>query len=106
MPPRGNALHYAAFCGLKDVVKVLAIEHPEDVNSGNFDKQSTPLHLASGEGHAEAAGILVEHGADAAARTTNGSTPLFGASLRGHLELARILIEHGADAAARAKDGS
>jgi hypothetical protein len=50
-PPRGTPLHYAAFCGLCEGVKMLVIEHPEDVNSQYFDDKSTPLHLASREGH-------------------------------------------------------
>ncbi len=54
-PPHGTPLHYAAFCGLHEVVKVLAIEHSEDVNSRSFKDESTPLHLASQEGHVEIA---------------------------------------------------
>jgi len=32
LTPQGTPLHYAAFCGLYDIVKVLPIEHSEDVN--------------------------------------------------------------------------
>ena len=52
-PPVGTPLHYAAFCGLRDVVEILATKHPQDVNSPNFDDESMPLHLASKEGHEE-----------------------------------------------------
>jgi hypothetical protein len=38
-PPRGTPLHYAAFCGLQDVVKALAIANPEDVNSRSFNNE-------------------------------------------------------------------
>src|SRR6266850_781736 len=42
LPPRGTPLHYAAFCGLYDVVEVLAIENSQDVNSRSFHHDSTP----------------------------------------------------------------
>ena len=45
--------------------------------------------------------LLVEHVANAAAQTEDGSTPLHRASEWGRMEVARFLIEHGADAAAQ-----
>ncbi len=72
LPPRGTPLRYAAFCGLHDVVKILAIEHSPDVDSPRFTGQATPLLLASGEVHVEVARILVEHGADAAVKDKDG----------------------------------
>jgi ankyrin repeat protein len=105
LQPCGTAIHYAAFCGLCEVVKVLAAEHPEDVNSHTFREESTPLHLASRQGHLEVARVLIKHGADAAAQTVDGRTPLHEASSWGHMELARLLIENGADAAAQDRDG-
>ena len=104
-PPCGTPLHYATFCGLRDVVEILAIG-PQDVNSRNFDYESTPLHLASGEGHFDIARFLVEHGADVAAKDQGASTPLHKVSFNGHLNLARFLIEHGASAAAQDRYGS
>jgi ankyrin repeat protein len=101
LPPRGTPLHYAAFCGLYDVVEVLAIDNSQDVNSRSFDHDSTPLHLASKEEHVKVARFLVEHGADAAAKDSNGRTPLHWVSEGGDLELARLLIEHGAEPAAQ-----
>jgi hypothetical protein len=105
LPRDGTAVHYAAFCGLYDVVRVLAIDHPEDVDSRKFAEGSTPLHLASQEGHVKAARFLVEHGADAAAQDRGGWTPLHHASSHGHLDVARLLLEHGADAAAQTRGG-
>ena len=105
-PARGTPLHYAAFCGLRDVVEVLAIEHPRDVNSRRFKGESTPLHLALRKGHVEASRFLIEHGADATAQDKGGWTPLHWASGEGHLELARLLlVEGGANAAAQDKGG-
>src|SRR5260221_8498017 len=57
-PPHGTPLHYAASCGLHDIAKVLATEYPKDVNSQGFDDLSTPLHLASNDGHVDAAPML------------------------------------------------
>jgi len=106
LAPRGTAVHYAAFCGLHSVVRALAIEHSEDVNSRSFDDGSTPLHLASQKGHVEVARLLVGYGADAAAQDGEGWTPLHRASERGHLDVARFLVEHGADVAAQDGGGS
>ena len=104
-PPRGTPLHYAAFCGLHNILKALAIEQSQDVHSQRFDDRLTPLHLASKEGHLGVARILIEHGADAAAKDNLGSTPLHRASESGYVELARFLVEHGTDAAAKDQGG-
>ena len=104
-PPHGTPLHYASFCGLHNVVKVLAIERPEDVQSRSFTGESTPLHLASQEGHVAVARILVEYGGNVAAKDEQGWTPLHRASEDGHVEVTRFLVEHGADVAAKDGDG-
>jgi ankyrin repeat protein len=106
LPPLGTPLHYAAFCGLQDVIKFLAIEHPEDVNRQSFDRESTPLHLASQEGHVKVAQVLVEHGADTAAHNTYGEVPLHVGSEGGHVDVARLLVERGADVAAQSRHGA
>ena len=94
LPPRGTSLHYASFCGLHDVVIALTSEHSQDIDSRSFNTGSTPLHLASGEGHTKVARVLIEHGAEVAAQDEMGRTPL---SENGHVDLARFLVEHGAD---------
>src|SRR5882672_5099390 len=104
LPPHGTPLHYAAFCGLHHVVETLAIENSQDVNSRSFDNESTPLHLASREGHEDVARILFEHGADTEARAKDGETPLHLASQLNHVELARFLLKHGANTETRIKD--
>ena len=105
LPPQGTPLHYASFCGLHDVVKVLAIEQPQDVQSQGFTGESTPLHLASQQGHVAVARILLEHGGNVAAKDGQGWTPLHRASEEGHVELTLFLVEHGADVAAKDGDG-
>ena len=93
--PKGNALHYAAFCGLHDIVRLLLIEDLGDVDTRDVNK-STPLHLASWEGHTEVARLLIDRGANITARDKHKSTPLHLASERGHMELAQLLVGRGA----------
>ena len=106
LTPDGTPLHYASFCGLQDVVKDLAIEHPQDVNSRGFYGGETPLHLTSQVGHVDVARLLIEHGADAAAQDNDGMTPLHWASEGGHVDVARLLIEHGVDGAVQRNDAT
>jgi ankyrin repeat protein len=101
LAPRGTPLHYAAFCGLRNLVKVLVTEQLQDVNSQRFDDGLTALHLVSRPGHVEVAQFLVEHGANATARDKNGQTPLHEAAEWGHIELAQFLVQHGADGTAQ-----
>jgi len=96
-PPRGTPLHYAAFCGLHDIAKILATNYPKDVNSQSFDDASTPLHLTSRKGYVDVARMLVERGADVSAQAEDGRTPLHWASSYGHVDVARMLVERGAD---------
>jgi len=104
-PPCGTPLHYAAFCGLHDIAKIKAIEHPEGVNSRRFDGASTPLHLASMNGHVDLTRMLIERGADVSAQKKDGSTALHLASKYRHVDLARMLVECSADVSAQDKDG-
>ena len=59
----------------------------------------TPLHLASFFGHPKISELLIEHGADVAARSrgANGNTPLHAALAGNHKFVAGVLIGHGAD---------
>ena len=97
---RATPLHYAAFCGMHDVVKDLIVEHSQDVNARGFDKKETPLHTASRCGHADIARILLEHAGDIKAQDNYERTALLVASRGGHAEVVRVLLEHGADATA------
>ena len=105
-PPCGTPLHYAAFCGLQDIAKTLANEHPHDVNARSFNDASAPLHFASDNGHADLARMLVERGADVSAQKKDGSTALHLASRNGHVDLARMLVERGANVSPQTEDGS
>jgi ankyrin repeat protein len=56
-------------------------------------------------GHVGVIRILLEQGADPAARNSDGRTPFHLASWGGHVEVIRILLELGADPAAWNSDG-
>ena len=103
-PPSRTPLHYAAFCGLYDIAKTLAIEHPQDVNSQSIHSRASPLYLASRGGHEDLARMLIEHGADVSAQTTDRWTALHEASENGHMNVARLLIDFGADVSAWTED--
>jgi ankyrin repeat protein len=97
-------LHYAAACGVHDIVMFLVIEHSQDVNARGFSLDETPLHVASREGFVELASILLKHGADIEARDKNDWNPLERAMHVRHTELTRVLLEHGANVNAQDKE--
>jgi ankyrin repeat protein len=62
----------------------------------------TPLHFAAFFGQPDAAGLLVDRGAELEARSTNeqfalDAAPLHSASASGQLEVCRVLLDAGAD---------
>ena len=95
---RATPLHYAAFCGIHDVVKFLIVERSQNINARGFDEEVTPLGVASQWGHIEVAWVLLEHGTDTEIRDKEGWSPLERASLEsGHVEIVRALLERGAN---------
>lgn len=64
----------------------------------------TPLHLAAFFGHRETATMLIDRGADMAARSDNeiANTPLHAAAAGGRGAVAELLVERGADVNAEA----
>jgi ankyrin repeat protein len=105
-PTSRSPLHYAAFLGLHSIVYFLVIEHSQDVRSRSVKDDTTPLHLASGNGHKQVACFLLEHGADVSARDDYRKTPLHLALQLGHIDVAHMLIERGANVSAQDKSGS
>ena len=57
----------------------------------------TALIAAAGAGYLEAVNCLLDHGADAKARTPTGFTALIGAALSGNAKVVAVLLERGAD---------
>jgi ankyrin repeat protein len=126
-----TALHLAS---KKEVARVL-LESGAD-KTIKCKKGWTPLLAVSSRGHAETADLLLEYGADLAARASDGSTalhlasnqavalvllkhganitaqnnkgwtPLHSVSHWGHAEIAHMFLKRGASLAARTYDGS
>ena len=55
----------------------------------------TPLHAASCRGHKDVVQILIDAGANAAARDSEGCTPLYEATRCGYVEVMKILLSTG-----------
>jgi ankyrin repeat protein len=66
---------------------------------------STPLHLASLQGHTDVVRMLLERNADAQAQNEHGSTPLDLALQGRHAKVVGILREHGVDPTAQDQQG-
>jgi uncharacterized protein len=72
------------------------------------DDGFTALHLAVFGRRAEAARLLIAHGADVDVRSTGSIArvpPLGTAAFVGSVELARLLLDHGADVNAQGEGG-
>ncbi|CAH0051773.1 unnamed protein product [Clonostachys solani] len=96
---KGKALVWASRRGLLEQVCLLLQNGPNDVALRQVDEWSfTPAHLAAFYGHLEVVRVLVEAGADLAARARAGVTPLHCASMQGHSEIAELLLTAGSDA--------
>lgn len=54
-------------------------------------------HIASVNGNAAVARVLIEFGANVNQTSASGQTPLILAAVGGHAELAKVLLEAGAD---------
>ncbi|KAI0296493.1 ankyrin repeat-containing domain protein, partial [Multifurca ochricompacta] len=89
-------LHYAAICGVRDVVEWLVTIHSQDVNTWNR-YSTTPLRYVSHRGDLEVGRYLIGHGADVNAWGCKGWTPLRHVVDGGHLEVVQLLLDHGAE---------
>ena len=56
-----------------------------------------PLHIACGNGHVDAARLLLDKGAEVDRANQNGTTPLHVACQNGHVDAKRLLLDKGAD---------
>ena len=88
----------AAALGRTDQLKVM-LDRGEAALQERSPDGWTPLHLAAFFGHRETAAMLIDRGADMAARSDNeiGNTPLHAAVAGGRGPVAELLVERGAD---------
>jgi hypothetical protein len=66
-----SPLYYSVLCGFYDLVKHLAIKHPQHVNA-ICGRYRFPLFAALSEDHIEVAELLLEHGANVDASGNDG----------------------------------
>jgi len=90
-------LHYAAVCGIHDVIDFLVVERLQDVNARGFISHETPLSLACSGAHLNVARVLLEHNVDKEIRCSGDYSPLDHASESGAVDVVRLLLDHGAD---------
>jgi ankyrin repeat protein len=86
-------LWFPVVAGHRDVATIL-LSRGADVNAGAGG--NTALHAAAGFGWPELAGLLLDHGADLAAKDYQGKTPLATALKNGHQDVADLLRQRGA----------
>ena len=100
--PEAVPLYYAAMLGFRDMAEHLIAKHPEHINARG-GTESTLMHVAASEGHAEILTLLLEHGADVD-DWDRGHTALHRALFNAKAEAGRCLLDHGADINARFHD--
>ena len=98
-----NQLFWAAHFGNTEIVLAL-ISLGVDVDVQD-DEGSTPLHVATVEGHLQTAQVLVMAGARIDIKDYNGFTPLYIAARLDNLRIVQMLASHGADINAKDKLG-
>jgi ankyrin repeat protein len=101
-------LHAAVKRGDLEAIKRLLRDQPRLANGrSETDPRGTyPLHVAAESGQAQAAQVLLEHGADISLLDVeNDAIALSWAAFFGRPEVTRILLEAGSDPQQRNKHG-
>ncbi|UCF04055.1 MAG: ankyrin repeat domain-containing protein [bacterium] len=97
-------LHYAAYLGDMDLIKLL-VELGADINARN-DFNQNPMLYAAYEGKLGACEYLLEKGSDFDYQDTRGNTPLLFAARQNHPEVVKLLIEKGATVEVKGNNGA
>jgi ankyrin repeat protein len=94
----GTVLHAAASSGHVDLMPILlsTISEPEVKVNCQDTSQSSPLHLATKNGHFIVVEQLLAAGSDVRLRDKAGQTSLHLASANGYTDIANALVEHKA----------
>jgi ankyrin repeat protein len=109
---KGNTpLHSVAWDGDVEVVQVL-LDLEADVNIWNNEGWSPFCYIFANRPKnlnflplANAARLLLDHGADIKTRNDKGGTPLHTTTSSGWVEAVRLLLERGADVGAKDEEG-
>lgn len=100
-------IQWAAVTGKQELLSLL-LSRPTsqrpNVHACN-QRRKTALHLAAERGHLEACQVLLDHGADAMARSDGAWTPLHNAAEKGHSLVAKLVLAYGADINATTSSG-
>ena len=89
-----KSLHYAAFKGRFDSLRIQIEDDPNININERDDKNMTPLHHACLNGHIDIVKLLLTKKARTDCRqNSNHATPLHLASKHGHLEIVKCLLE-------------
>lgn len=97
-------VHYAAYSGFEEVVRLLLEEGGVDVDIRDRETDETPLHHAVQSGSGDVVRLLLDKGADMAAASILDETPLIAATA--HWSMFQILLERGPDIAASNRRGA
>eukprot|EP00210_Caulerpa_lentillifera_P001971 g1891.t1 len=74
-----------------------ALDDGADANIKTERSGFRPLHLAASIGNVAAVKLLIEHGAEVDARTSNGTAALHYSAHIGDIKVTKVLLEHKAD---------
>ncbi|XP_063923877.1 uncharacterized protein LOC135137999 [Zophobas morio] len=103
-----NIFFFAALHGYAEAFKILFSSSSVSNNEVNFSvefERSTPLIIASREGHETVVEYLFKYGAEINRANKYGETPLYTASSQGHEKIVECLVKCGAEINRADKDG-